>query len=112
MYVQNIFDLKDQREDHPLFRLADKLHYATREKTVRNSLLFASGQRFHAHDIAETERILRSREYLNDAWIVPVAYDAEHNSVDLAVTVRDVWTLDPGISLGRSGGKNASKFQM
>jgi len=112
VYVQNIFNLEDLRENHRLFRLADRLHYATREKTVRNSLLFQSGQPFHAHDVAETERILRTREYLNDAWIVPVAYDPEHNTVDLAVTVRDVWTLDPGISLGRSGGKNASKFQM
>ena len=112
VYVQNLFDPADPRENHGIYRLANHLHYRTREKTVRNSLLFKTGERVLAHRFAETERILRGRVYLNDAWVVPVAYDEKTNVVDLAVTVRDVWTLNPGISLGRSGGKNASKFQL
>jgi len=108
VHVVNIFDLSDPRDDHRLFRLADRLHYATRERTVRQQLLFASGDALSAGRLAETERILRSRVYLNDAWIVPVAYDAAANVVDLAVTVRDVWTLNPGLSVGRTGGSNQS----
>ena len=112
VYVQNLFDPNDGRENHFFYRAANRLHIATRERTVRNSLLFASGERLSARQLAENERILRARVYLNDAWIVPVAYDATSNVVDLAVTVRDVWTLDPGLSLGRSGGKNQSKVQL
>ena len=112
VYVQNLFDPSDPRENHGIYRLANHLHYRTRERTVRHSLLFKAGERVFAHRLAETERILRGRVYLNDAWVVPVAYDETTNVVDLAVTVRDVWTLNPGISLGRSGGKNASKFQL
>jgi hemolysin activation/secretion protein len=79
---------------------------------VRHQLLFASGEPLAAGRLEETERILRSRVYLNDAWIVPVAYDEATNVVDLAVTVRDVWTLNPGLSIGRSGGANQSKVSI
>lgn len=112
VHVQNLFDAADPRENHGIYKLANHLHYRTREQTVRNSLLFSPGEKLVAHRLEETERILRGRVYLNDAWVVPVAYDATTNVVDLAVTVRDVWTLNPGISLGRSGGTNQSKFQI
>jgi outer membrane protein assembly factor BamA len=110
VYVQNIFDLADPREDRWLYRLANHLHYRTRERTVRQQLLFASGERLSAGRLAESERILRSRIYLNDAWIVPVAYDPGRNLVDVAVTVRDVWTLNPDVALGRGGGVNRSRI--
>ncbi len=32
--------------------------------------------------------------------------------VDLKVTTRDVWTLDPGISFGRSGGTNSTGVKL
>lgn len=112
VYVQNIFDNTDPRESQLLYRLANDLHYRTRERTVRNQLLFAPGQRLRVQKLEETERILRSRVYLNDAWAVPVSYDAGRNVVDIAVTVRDVWTLDPSLSLGRAGGKNGSREQL
>jgi hypothetical protein len=112
VHVQNIFDLSDPREDRPLYRLADHLHYPTRQRIVREQLLFAVGERVSAQKFAETERILRTRVYLNDAWIAPASYDAASNAAGIAVTVRDVWTLNPGISLGRSGGSNRSRLQL
>ena len=109
LYVQNIFDLADPRENNGLYRLADHLHIRTRERTVRDQLLFAPGQTVSQQKFDETERILRSRRYLSEAWVVPVGYDEAHNTVDVAVTVRDVWTLNPSISLGRTGGSNRSQ---
>jgi outer membrane protein assembly factor BamA len=108
VYVQNIFDLGDAREDRALYRLADHLHYRTRESAVRSQLLFAAGQPLSQQKFEETERILRSRRYLSEAWVVPVGYDAAQNTVDVAVTVRDVWTLNPSASIGRAGGQNRS----
>ena len=110
MHVANIFDLDDPREDRGLYRLANHLHIHTREGVVRAQLLFARGDPLDIHKLKETERILRTRHYLNDAWVVATRYDAARNVVDLAVTVRDVWTLSPGISIGRSGGSNASRL--
>jgi outer membrane protein assembly factor BamA len=112
VHVQNIFDPSDPRESAWFYRTANSLHYRTRESTVREQLLFASGQPFSAQRAAETERILRGRDYLNDAWVVPLRYDAEKNVVDVSVTVRDVWTLNPGVSVGRSGGANRTRVEI
>jgi outer membrane protein assembly factor BamA len=112
VHVQNIFDTTDPRESARFYRLANALHYKTREHTVREQLLFASGETFSAQRAAETERILRRRQYLNDAWVVPVRYDAETNVVDVSVTIRDVWTLNPGFSFGRTGGANRSRYEI
>lgn len=112
VHVQNIFDTADPREDRLLYRAANHLHYETRESTVRSQLLFASGDLFRAQRLEETERLLRGRRYLVEAWVVPVAYDEAANVVDVAVTVRDVWTLNPAVSLGRAGGANHSNVQL
>ena len=112
VYIQNIFDLADRREAGALYGLANRLHYATREATIRGQLLFTSGQRLDVQKLEETERILRTRRYLNDAWVVALHYDAASNVADVAVTVRDVWTLNPGVSLGRAGGRNHSSVQL
>jgi len=112
VYVQNIFDNSDPRESQALYRLANDLHYATREGTIRRQLLFTGGERLVAQRLEESERLLRTRPYLNDAWILPVAYDAGRNVADVAVTVRDVWTLNPSISFGRAGGANHTRFQI
>jgi len=108
VYLENIFNPHDPRENHGLYRLANQLHLKTRERTVRAQLLFRSGEPLSAERLAETERILRSRVYLVEAWAVPVAYDPATNVADVAVTVRDVWTFDPEVNFGRSGGTNQS----
>ena len=112
VHVQNIFDVADPREDRALYRAANRLHYKTRESTVRNQLLFVPGDELRARLLEETERILRTRRYFSDAWVVPIAYDEATNTVDVAVTVRDVWTLNPGLSLGRAGGRNHTKVEL
>lgn len=112
IYVQNIFDPTDPREDRWFYRTANRLHYATRPETVRAQLLFAADDRFSVQRSRETERLLRGRRYLNEAWVLPVRYDAQRNVVDLAVTVRDVWTLNPGVQFGRSGGENSGGFEI
>ncbi|HUO96879.1 MAG TPA: hypothetical protein VMT92_11685 [Steroidobacteraceae bacterium] len=109
VHVENIFNLDDPREANGLYTLADHLHYRTRNRTVREQLLFAPGERLSAQKLEETERLLRTRRYLSDAWVVVSGYDAATNSADVAVTVRDVWTLNPSVSLGRQGGANRTQ---
>jgi hypothetical protein len=112
IHVQNIFDTTDPREQRWFHRGANRLHIPTRERIVRRQLLFGTGEKLSKQRAEETERILRGRDYLNDAWVVPTRYDAAANVVDLSVTVRDVWTLNPGVSFSRSGGENASGFEI
>jgi outer membrane protein assembly factor BamA len=103
---QNIFDLDDPKEDNALFRLANTLHIRTRPSVLRRSLLFNSGEPLSVRLIEETERLLRGNNYIYDVRIQPVAY--YDGVVDIDVTTRDTWTLDPQLRFSRQGGSNTS----
>jgi Surface antigen variable number repeat len=107
---QNIFNLEDPKDDKKLFRAANDLHIKTRADVIRKQLLFRPGDRYNRHLIDESERILRADGYFYDAWIREVRY--EDNRVDLRVTTRDVWTLNPGFNFSRSGGTNSIGVQL
>lgn len=107
---QNIFNLDDPKDNIGLFRLANRLHPRTRAYVIRGQLLFKTGDRYSRRLIDETERILRANGYFYDAWIRPVKY--EDGRVDLRVTTRDVWTLNPGFNYSRSGGTNSTGVQL
>ena len=78
--------------------------------TIQAQLLFASGDKYLARKLAETERALRLQTYIYDARIVPVHY--ADGKVDIRVITKDVWTLSPGVSFARAGGSNTSKFNL
>ncbi len=103
---ENIFDLKNPKDDQWLFRIADRLHPVTRERTIREQLLFHTGERYSRHLLDESARILRANPYFYDASIRPVAY--HDGKVDVLVVTHDVWTLNPGFDFSRSGGTSTS----
>lgn len=108
--IRNIFDQTDPRETNGLFRLANRLHKRTKRSSIQAQLLFASGDRYRARKLAETERALRLLSYIYDARIVPVHY--ADGKVDIKVITKDVWTLSPGLSFGRAGGSNSTNFNL
>jgi outer membrane protein assembly factor BamA len=108
--LRNIFDESDPRERNGLFRLANRLHIRTKRSTIKAQLLFASGDKYAARKLAETERALRLLSYIYDARIVPVRY--ADGKVDVKVITKDVWTLSPGLSFGRAGGSNSTNFNI
>jgi len=107
---QDIFDTSIRGESGWLYRAANKLHIETRPSVIRGQLLFKTGDPYQQRLLQETERILRSRNYLYDASIVPVAFDG--HTVDLEVRTRDVWTLNPGLNFNRKGGSNTFGLQL
>jgi hypothetical protein len=107
---QDVFDATDSGDDATLFHLVNRLHITTRPATLESQLLFASGVPYSGHALAESERILRASRYLYDASIRPIAY--HDGVVDVEVRSRDVWTLTPGFSFGRSGGKNTAGLEL
>ena len=107
---QNIFNLQDPKDDTWLFRLANRLHKRTRANIIRDQLLFKPGQRYDHRLLDESERILRADGYFYDAWIRAVSY--HDGKVDVRVTTKDVWTLNPGFNFGRSGGTNSTGVQL
>jgi hemolysin activation/secretion protein len=100
----DVFDTSVEGEDAWLYRAANRLHIDTRESVIRDQLLFKPGEPYRRRLVEETERLLRANDYLYEASIVAVAYDG--HAVDLEVRTRDVWTLNPGFSFSRKGGKN------
>lgn len=110
--VYDIFDESDPKENTALYRLANRLHITTKERAILAQLTFRPGEPVSASQLRESARILRDRRYLYDAIVRPVRYDASANIVDVEVLVRDVWTLNPGISFGRSGGENHAAFEL
>src|ERR1700675_1699025 len=108
--IRNIFDPNDPREHNGLFLLANRLHLRTKRSSIKAQLLFASGEKYSARKLAETERALRLLSYVYDAHVVPVRY--ADGKVDIRVITKDVWTLSPGISFGRAGGSNATSFNL
>ncbi|MEZ5498098.1 MAG: hypothetical protein R3E77_01575 [Steroidobacteraceae bacterium] len=106
----NIFDTKRPEENTKLFRLANRLHIRTRDHTVAVQLLFDEGELYDPRRLEESERILRTTRYLQNAYIRPIAY--HDNRVDIEVITRDVWTLNPGLSYGRKGGKNTGGIEI
>jgi hypothetical protein len=107
---RNIFEESDPRENKGLYRLADRLHVRTKPSTIRAQLLFRSGDRYSAERLAETERNLRKLVFIYDAKVFPVRY--ADGKVDVMVITRDVWTLSPSISFGRSGGTNSTSYSL
>lgn len=108
--VGDIFDPSLPGENRLLFRLANRLHSNTRVSVIAQQLLFEEGDRYDEQVVEESARQLREKRYLRDAEIVPVRYDG--GRVDLAVVTRDVWTLNAGLGLGRSGGVNRTHIQV
>jgi hypothetical protein len=108
--TRNIFDPSDPRETNGLFLLANRLHLRTKRSSIQAQLLFASGDKYRARKLAETERALRLLTYVYDARVVPVRY--ADGKVDVKVITKDVWTLSPGISFGRAGGTNSTNFNL
>ncbi|MFO1426111.1 MAG: hypothetical protein U1F11_03880 [Steroidobacteraceae bacterium] len=107
---REIFDTTRPEENTSLFRLANRLHIETRPATIESLLLLHRGERYDGKVRRENERILRSLRYIYDARITPIAW--HDGIVDLEVVTRDVWTLNPGVSFGRKGGKNSSGFEV
>ena len=105
-----IFDTTRPEEDAELFRLANKLHIRTKQDTIATQLLFAPGDRYDPRLLEETARLLRDTRYLQEAYVTPVAF--RDGRVDIEVVTYDVWTLNPGVSFGRKGGRNTSGFEI
>ncbi|MGQ0580126.1 MAG: hypothetical protein ACT4PQ_14615 [Betaproteobacteria bacterium] len=104
--ADDIFDLDDPKENNAFYRLANTLHVRTRPGAIERMLLFRSGEPVSVRLIEETERLLRSNRYLYDVSIRPIAY--HDGVVDIEVKTRDTWSLDLGLSYGRSGGVDSS----
>lgn len=106
----NIFNLNQDDENSTLHSIANKLHIKTTTSTIKQQLLFETGQRYRSELIAETERKLRAKSYLYEA-VISVESICDEKLV-VVVKTSDNWTLTPSISASRSGGVNRTAYKI
>jgi len=76
-----------------LTRLAKPLWSYTRESVVRQYLLFGRGDRIDPFRLADSERMIRQLEYMNDARILVLPIEGGDGSVAVIVETMDRWPL-------------------
>lgn len=101
-----IFDVSDPEQDNLLYRTLNALNTPTWESALRAQLVFDEGDLYEPDAIAESERVLRQREYLTAAWVGVTRVCGDE--VEVSVLARDTWTLLPTVGGSRSGGENTT----
>ena len=102
---QPIFNETHPEESGPFYRLANRLHIDTHEWAIAQAILAKPGERATVKTLEETERVLRAKPYLYDARVIPRKLC--NDTLDIDVVTRDVWTLNPSLDFGRTGGESS-----
>lgn len=105
--IAPVFDENNPEENNWIFRGVNYLHINTHPRVIKNDLLFKEGDVLDEKILAESERKLRTRPYLNNPTIESTSCE---QPTTVNVNVREVWTLLPEISLSHSGGRSSSSF--
>lgn len=104
----NVFDETDPKENNAIYRFLNVLHITTRTKVVKSQLLFDVGDTINHQTIDEAGRILRTRKYLTNAYILPERVCGDQ--VDLLVVTRDAWALEPQVSYSHKSESDQTGF--
>ncbi|MEW6468840.1 MAG: hypothetical protein AB1458_07950 [Bacteroidota bacterium] len=84
-----------KREVYALQRLGNRCHRTTRDRVIRNILLFSENDTVELNEISESERLIRAVPYVTDAHIyITDTVTGGSDSVDVRVFVQDKWSLD------------------
>ncbi|MDR0691507.1 MAG: hypothetical protein LBF69_00540 [Prevotellaceae bacterium] len=79
---------------HFIPNLINSVHVKTREKKIRQNLLFKEGDKVHAATMILNEDILRRLRYIADAYIYIHPQEHDSSKVDLYVHTRDKWSIN------------------
>jgi len=88
-----------RRINNSLTHLANWLHNNTKEKVIRHNLFFNNYDRVSPFLLANNERYLRNLPYIQDAKIVLRPVRNHPDSVDVAIFVKDVFSIGGNIRL-------------
>ena len=84
-------------------KTGNKLHIKSQPITIRNLLLIRQNQPFDSLLAKESERLVRSREYIRDVSFFVKATAKNSDSVDVFIRALDIWSIIPGGSTSTSG---------
>lgn len=90
---------------NPFQKVGNKYHRTSRKWVISNLLLFEENDTLDLLRVSESERLLRSTSYINDARIYVYGDSVAGDSVDIIVMVHDRWTVDAPLVLTLTGGR-------
>ncbi len=80
-----------------LINTGNAIHAITNKRVILNNLLFDEGDVLGALTLAESERLLRSLEYIQDVRIYGETRE-NSDTVDILVITKDVFSIDLGLN--------------
>lgn len=80
----------------------NRIHVQSRHFTIRNLLLIRKNQPFDSLLVKESERLVRSMNYINDVSFFVRSVSAKSDSVDIFIRELDKWSIIPGGSLSET----------
>ncbi len=84
------------KEPKNLFlRLGNNLHVKTQIFTISNLMLFGRNDRFDSLLVKESERLIRSQEYVREVFFEYNIVGKASDSIDIVVRVLDKWSFVP-----------------
>jgi hypothetical protein len=107
----NIFDPTRKEENNFLFRLVNKLHVKTKEKVIKDELLFKEDDIYDPDLLEESGRNLRKLFFLGDVKLTarPAQPEREQKpeeaKVDVLVETNDLWSTRVSAVASGGGGK-------
>ncbi len=83
---------------HKISEFLNQLHVKSRISTIRNLLIFKKNQPFDSLRVKESERLIRSQDYVYDVSFFVNEVKKNSDSVDVYIHELDNWSIEPGIS--------------
>lgn len=83
----------NKRPESVVQKFGNTVNFKTRDRVIRNNLLFAPGDTINAAVLADNERILRELPYIRDSRIRVIPRPDNPDIVDLEILTKDVVSL-------------------
>ena len=99
--VEDVFDNDGMTPVFWAYRMANDLHFKSREGVIRRELLFAEGDPVDDEALAQTERNLRALPFLRSAIVETIPVDDDR--VRIRITTSDSWSTNPEVRLAKVG---------
>jgi len=84
-------------------KTGNRLHIKSQPITIRNLLLIRQNQPFDSLLVKESERLVRTRNYITDVSFYVKNSSIKSDSVDIFIRVLDYWSIIPSGSVSTSG---------
>ncbi|MDM1059013.1 hypothetical protein [Myroides odoratimimus] len=81
--------------------IGNKLHFKSKNFTIKNFLIFKEGDRFDSLKIKESERLLRTQSFVRKVTMYPIP-TSHPDSVDVLIRELDSWSIYPTGSISTS----------